>query len=306
MEDKSVLIAGAGAIGLIVAETIYKSNPDCMSVLAKGERLERYQKYGLWVNGKKIDFRFSYGEPADIIIVACKYHQLDQIIKDIAPSVGRDTIIISLLNGITSEEIIGSKLGRERLPLAMIIGTDAAYLGGKARYSARGIIHFGDPEGKNGRREQRIAEFFKSTGIAYRLESDMKRMLWYKFMINIGVNQVTAILKLPYGAIMKKGESGEIPEARELIEKAMIEAIAIANAEGIDLGKKDIESWYKTVNQLNPAGFTSMCQDVLTGRKTELEMFSPVLLELGKKHRIPLPVNEMLYLQLRTVEQFKS
>jgi 2-dehydropantoate 2-reductase len=299
----SVLIAGAGAIGLTVAQAIYKSDPDCVSILAKGERLERYRKNGLWVNGQRIDFRLAWGEKADLIIVASKFHHLNEIMEDIAPSVGKDTIILSLLNGISSEEVIGGRLGRERLPLAMVIGIDAAHRGEATTYTRKGVICFGDGEGKNGEREEKIAEFFTRTGVEFKLAPNMKRMLWYKFMINVGINQATAILRLPYGAFMRKGASGEVPEARLMVEKAMHEVIAVANAEGIDLNEEDIENWYKIINTHNPAGLTSMCQDVLAKQKTELEMFGLTIMELGKKHGISVPVNELYYLQLRTIEQ---
>jgi 2-dehydropantoate 2-reductase len=315
MKINSVLIAGAGAIGLSIAETIYKSEPSCVSILAKGQRLERYLKNGLRVNGEKLNLRFSDGEKADLIIVACKFHHLDEVIEDIRGSVGRDTIILSLLNGISSEEIIGQKLGRERLPLAMILITDAFHAGEETTYTRKGIIHFGDADGKNGEREEAVAEFFTRTGVSFVLEQNMKRELWYKYMMNVGVNQVTAALRLPYGPIQKKGGgafpsgsalpagNGEIPEARLLVEKAMREVIAAANAEGIDLNEGDIADIFATVNNLSAGGFSSMAQDVLAGRKTELEMFSPVIMELGKKHGIPVPVNETLYLELRTIER---
>ena len=112
--------------------------------------------------------------------MACKFHHLDQIIEDIGPSVGRDTIILSLLNGISSEEIIGRRLGRERLPLAMVLGTDASHEGEETRYTRKGIVHFGDGEGKNGEREESIAGFFTRTGVPFKLEQNMKRALWYK------------------------------------------------------------------------------------------------------------------------------
>jgi 2-dehydropantoate 2-reductase len=302
MKINSVLIAGAGAIGLAFAETIYKYDPDCVSILAKGERLERYRKNGLWVNGKKIDFRFSYGEKADFIIIATKFHQLEEVIEDIRPSLTGDTIILSLLNGISSEEIIGERLGVRKPPLAMVIGTDAFHEGGKASYTHKGFIHFGDAEGKNEEWEESIAGFFTRCGVAFVLEPNMKRKLWYKYMINVGANQTTAVLRLPYAALQNKGGKGEIREARILFEKAMREVIAVANAEGIDLNEGDIESVYKIMNGLNPSGYTSMCQDVLAGRKTEVEMFSLALMELAKKHNISVPVNETLYLQLKVIE----
>jgi len=302
MKINSVIIAGAGAIGLTYGEILHKADPGCVSILAKGERLERYQKNGLRVNGERVNFRFTQGEKADLIIVASKFHHLDQIIEDISPCVGKDTIILSLLNGMSSEEIIGRRLGRDRLPLAMVLGIDALHEEGGAKYTVKGVIHFGDAEGKNGEREEAIAEFFTRTGVPFKLEQNMKRALWYKYMVNVGSNQVTAVLRLPYKAIMNKGGSDEIPEARLLIEKAMGEVIAVANAEGIDLNKGDIQTFYNTIGRLNPEGYTSMCQDVLAGRKTEVEMFSLALMNLAKKYSIPVPVNETLYLQLRTIE----
>jgi 2-dehydropantoate 2-reductase len=299
----SVLLTGAGAIGLIVAEAIYKSEPSSISILAKGERLERYKKNGLRVNGKKIDFRFTEEGKADLIIIACKFYHLGEVIEDIRNFVDKDTIILSLLNGISSEEIIGRSLGRQRLPLAMFIGTDALHKEGETTYSRKGTICFGDADGKNGEREDRIAEFFTRTGVDFVLEPNMKRKLWFKYMMNVGVNQVTAVLTLPYGAIQSNGRNCEIPEARRLAEKAMREVIAVANAEGIDLNESDIVNSFNTTDLLNRESFTSMCQDVLAKRKTELEMFSPVVMELAQKHGLSVPVNETLYLQLRTIEK---
>jgi 2-dehydropantoate 2-reductase len=303
---ESVLIAGAGAIGLTVAERIFKSDPGRVSILAAGERLERYRRDGLFVNGERLNFRFGEGKPVDLIIVASKFHHLDAVIADIKPYVKSDTLILSLLNGISSEDIIGKTLGRERLPLAMILGTDAFHRETKTTYTLPGIIHFGDADGRNGEREDRIAGFFSRVKVPFELQKNMKRMYWYKFMINVGVNQVTALLRLPYGAVQNKGGPGEIPEARSLVEMAMREVIAVAAAEGIELGDDDIGRWYKTINALDGNSATSMCQDVLAGRKTEVEMFSLAMMELGNKHHIPVPVNEALYLGLRVTERRAS
>jgi 2-dehydropantoate 2-reductase len=306
---ETVLLAGAGAVGLTVAEKIWRYDNSCISILANGARLLRYRTNGLFVNGERIDFAFADGadaKPVDCIIVASKYHHLAQIIADIKPYVGKDTIILSLLNGINSEDIIGAAYGRERLPLAFIIATDAFHEGEKTTFTKGGIINFGDAEGKNGEREQKIAEFFTRAGVAFETPKNMKRQLWYKYMINVGTNQVSAVLRLPYSAVQKNGGKNEIPEACALVEKAMHEVIAVANAQGIDLGEDDIDKWHKAVNVLSPTSCTSMCQDVLARRKTEVEMFSLTMIELGKKFDIPVPINETLYLQLRTIEQTYS
>jgi 2-dehydropantoate 2-reductase len=121
-------------------------------------------------------------------------------------------------------------------------------------------------------------------------------------MINAGVNQISAVLRLPYGAFKEQSPPG-IPEARSFLESVMKEVIAVAAAEGIQLGRADIENWYKTVDALNNGGYTSMCQDVLAGRKTEVELFASVVMDYGKKHNIPTPVNETLFRELRIIEQ---
>ncbi|MDR0876485.1 MAG: ketopantoate reductase family protein [Treponema sp.] len=311
---KTVLIAGAGAVGLTVAETLYRYDPHCVAILAGGERLKHYRKSGLWINGERFNVIFAdtaaanaafatRTTPVDLIIIASKYHHLQQIIADIKPYAGSETIIISLLNGISSEDIIGKVYGREKLPLAMIIGTDAQRLENRVIFSRRGTINFGDADGRDTERDQKIAEFFTRAGLPFEYHRrDMKRTFWYKFMINVGVNQTSALLRLPYSAF-KKGLPAAVPEAMDMLESAMREVIAISEAEGINLNSGDIEQWYKTVTLLDDAGSTSMCQDVLACRKTEVEIFGRTVMEYGKKHGIPTPVNEALYKAIRAMEQ---
>ncbi|MDR2517268.1 MAG: ketopantoate reductase family protein [Spirochaetaceae bacterium] len=308
----SVLVAGAGAVGLTVAGQFFDYDRNSVAILASGGRLARYREKGLFVNGRRRDFILADGafpgeKRFDMIVFAVKFHQLDEAICDAAPFVSEHTVVVSLLNGISSEEIIAARLGREkmrdRIPLAMILGVDAQCAEGRARYTVPGVIHFGDAEGRLLERDELIAGIFTRAHIPFmRHEKDMKRALWYKFMFNAGINQVSALLRLPYGAL-KKDAPGTAAEARDLMYDAMDEVIAAANAEGIDLNGADRDAAGTGFAHLDDAGYTSMCQDVLAKRKTEVEMFSRVIMDLGKKHGIPVPVNTTLYRAIRTVEQ---
>ena len=118
-------------------------------------------------------------------------------------------------------------------------------------------------------------------------------------MMNVGINEVTAILRRPY-CILKSAT--RVPEAAELFEAAMREVIALARAEGIFLGDADIAEIYRTIDALADEGKTSMCQDVEAGRKTEVELFSGTVLELAARHGIPAPVNALLWKMLKAIE----
>lgn len=318
-EIRTVLIAGAGAIGSMVAWQIEQTMSGAVSVLASGERLARYRKDGFVINGTLCTFALtdaaSSSEP-DLVIVACKFHHLEAVIADLKNHIGPNTRMLSLLNGISSERILGEAFGAEGIPYAMIIGTDAGHEENRTTFSKTGVIFFGDA--KNGpadtpgtdpgmqasrpfsERVGSIADFFDKAGIGYHVPVDMLNRLWYKFMMNVGINQVTAVLRKPY-RLLKTGTP--VPEAKELFEDAMREVIAIGKAEGITLSEAEFAGIYAVIDSLSDDGKTSMCQDIEAGRKTEVELFAGTVLELSRKHGISAPVNETLYRLLRAAEQ---
>lgn len=303
----SVLFAGAGAIGAMVAAQ-FLENGASVSILAGGERLERYRTNGITVNGKKANFTYTdvaENTNPDLIIIACKYNHLPQIIADIKNHVAGETLILSLLNGIDSEAILGKVYGTERLPLAYIIGTDAQRTGTDVSFSNRGIIVFGDAQNTPGSLSKRvalIADYFDKYGVAYEVPENMIYKQWYKFMINIGTNQPSSITRATYLPFQTVNGKPNCPEMYSLMTDAMKELIAVAKAEGIGLDESDIKTASLAIDKLNPASRTSMCQDMLAGRKTEIDMFAPVVIALGKKHGIPTPVNDIFYRQIRAIE----
>lgn len=315
-EIRTVLIAGAGAIGSMVAWQCHRASPGSVGILAGGERLGRYRATGFTVNGERLPFPLVDARGAstpDLVIVACKNHHLGQVIRDLKNHVGPDTLIMSLLNGISSEEELAAAYGKERIPYAMIIGTDAGHRDGVTTFSKTGTIYFGDAQNAaNGGqaadagassgwspRVAAIAEFFDRVGIAYAVPADMYNRLWYKFMMNVGLNQVTAILRAPYRLLKT---ATKVSEAAELLEAAMREVRLVGAAEGVTLTDEDVSTVYRTIDTLSDGGKTSMCQDVEAGRKTEVELFAGTVIALGARHGIPVPVNETLYRIIRSIE----
>lgn len=300
-----VYISGLGAVGCVYASIIHDAGSAGLSVIADDERIRRYSREKVTINGRVYNFNYispdSDNEPADLILIAVKQNNLDESINAIKNFVNESTIILSLLNGISSEEIISRIYGTDRILRSFVVATDSVREGTDVIFRSAGRIVFGSDEGSvNNDKVMAVKEFFDRTGIAYTVPDDIVREQWWKFMMNVGINQVSAILRAPYGVFHN------IKEAQELLKMASMEVLAVAAEKGIKLTIADIEKHLEIFKTLTPEGKTSMLQDVEAGRKTEVEIFSGAVIEMGRELGIPTPVNDMLFRMIRTLEQMKG
>ncbi len=297
---EKIAIIGAGALGAAYGSILYEMDSSRVFFIAGGERYEKLKNDGLVVNGKRYAIAVARPEEAkaaDLLIVAVKHHHLDRAITEMKKAIGPETTILSVMNGIDSEERIGAVYGIDKVIYGLTLGIDAVREGNSVNYKNQGRILFGEEKNSElTERVLRIKELFDKAGIAYVIPPDMIRSLWFKYMINVGANQTSAILRANYGTLRSSSE------ARELMDSAMREVIAIGQAMKVDLSEKDIEEWYKVLEPLNPAGKTSMFQDVEAGRKTEVEMLAGKVIELGKRWGVPTPVNRRLFDELKKIE----
>jgi 2-dehydropantoate 2-reductase len=300
---RDVAIIGAGALGAIYASLLYEMDKKSVSFVASGERFERLRKSGVVVNGKTYPIKVvnsrDKSSPADLVIVAVKYHQLDEAIGEVSSRVGESTTIISVMNGIDSEERLGAVYGMDKVLYAIALGIDALREGNSVRYTTQGRILFG--ESLNGPepspKVKRIQDLFDRAGIKYEVPPDMLAVMWFKFMVNVGINQASAVLRAPYGVFQTSSGAGD------LMRSAMREVIAVAGKMKINLTESDIARFDPVLMSLSPAGKTSMLQDVEAGRKTEVEMLAGKLIELGEKYGVPTPVNRRLFQEIREIEK---
>ncbi|GAK58198.1 2-dehydropantoate 2-reductase [Candidatus Vecturithrix granuli] len=296
-----VTIFGAGAMGAVYASLFFEMNPACVSFMAKGERAERLRTQGIIVNEKHYAIPVVTPEdlspPSDLIIVALKHHRLQEALPDLKYRVGDDTIFLSVMNGLDSEAMIGAMYGSEKVLYAIAVGIDALREDSKVVYTNQGKIFFGEAENPTlTERVKRVQDFFERAGIIYETPQDMIRLLWWKFMINVGVNQSSAVLRAPFGVFQKS------EDARALMETAMREVVELAQAANVNLVEEDIRNWYNFLFTLSPNGKTSMLQDLEAGRKTEVEIFGGKVVELSKTYSIPTPVNQTLLRIIKVLE----
>ena len=296
-----VAILGAGAMGTVYASVFFKMDPTCVAFVAKGDRAQHLNDQGVIVNGTQYPVPVLTPEdpapPSDLILVAVKHHHLTEALPDLKKRVGAHTLILPVMNGLDSEDAIGARYGADKVLYAVAVGIDALREGNRVSYTKQGKLFFG--EARNpvlSERVKRVQEIFDRAGIVYETPEDMRRILWWKFMINVGVNQASAVLCAPFGVFHKS------EEARALMESAMWEVMALTKAADVNLVEEDITNWYAFLATLSPHGKTSMLQDLEAGRKTEVEIFAGKVVELGKLYGIPTPVNQTLLRIIHVLE----
>jgi len=202
------------------------------------------------------------------------------------------------MNGLESEEYIGSIYGMDKVLYAISVGIDAVRQGNVITYANPGKHFFGEARNTRlSRRVLRVRDAFERAGIAHEIPEDMIRTLWWKFMINVGMNQASAVLRAPYGVFQTSAE------ARGLMDALMQEVISLADVMHINLTNRDVEEWYSFLKALSPQGKTSMLQDIEAGRKTEVEIFGGKVVELGNVHGVNTPVNRTVLRIIRVLEQ---
>jgi len=290
MKQANVYLIGLGAIGTTYASMAHDAGLH-FSIICNPERKQRYERNGFTVNGKTYNFNYVTEpfEEVDLIFVVVKDRQLIEAIEEIKPYLSSNTTIVSLMNGITSEQIIMEKLGTKNVIHAFSMATDGVREGSDIHYTSKGKIVFGHLLPEQNIFAEKTEIILAQTGIPNERVDNILYRQWWKFMTNVGINQVSTLLRCTYRAFQSKTHAVAISRA------AMREVLAISQKINVGLTEKDIDFTFEIMEKMGPEGKTSMLQDVEAGRTTEVDMFAGEVMRLGKQHSIQTPVNEMLF-----------
>lgn len=300
MKIKKVRLIGLGALGAMFSQKIQENFKGDFRVILDSERMERYKKEGIYINGEACDFDYmtpeEESEPVDVVIIGTKYSGLDAAIESVKKIVGPNTMIFTLLNGIISERLLAEAFGKEKVIYCVAQGMDAVREGNQIDYKTMGILRVGEENQAPTPRVKALTDFFDSVGIAYETPADMHVKMWSKFMFNCGVNQASLVFDTDYGGLQSEGAS------REAMLGAMKEVLAVAKAENIPLDESEIDYWIPVLNTLRAEGTPSMKQDADAKRYSEVMLFSGTLRQIAKKHQIAIPINEDFYQHIQELE----
>ncbi|QOX62625.1 2-dehydropantoate 2-reductase [Anoxybacterium hadale] len=302
-----IAIVGAGAMGCLYgAKLSTVSENEVYLIDVWKDHIEAVRSKGLVMeeNGVLVTYDRVKGtsDPeeagfCDLAIVFVKSTLTSMAVKSNKAVFGPKTIALTLQNGLGNIDLIRAEIGEQNV-IAGTTAHGATMLGpGAMRHAGSGKTIIGELDGKQTERIRRISALFTEAGLETDISDNVLGLVWDKLMVNVGINALTGITKLHNGALL------DHPEIEALLEAAVSEAHAVAEAKGIRLSFEDPIGHTKDVCKATAANKSSMLQDILNHKTTEIDMINGAIVREGASAGIPTPVNYVLTNLIRFMQK---
>lgn len=290
-----IIVIGAGAIGSLYGAKLAREND--VTLIGRAEHVNAINAQGLRLEGLeprsvRIQAATSVDhiDPDTLILLTTKVPDTEAALAPITSLVRDDTIVISLQNGLGSEELARDVLGAGPVVLRGITQFGAIFVRpGVINYTVQGHTLLEEHE-----RSPRLATVLNAAGLDCRISPDIVAEVWRKLIFNCVVNPITTILGCRVGGIAN-------PELRPLKQLLIEECRAVAEAEGVSLQidfLREIDAVYGSSPNI-----VSMRQDLQRGRRTEIDYLNGAVAARSAKNGIPCPVNRALTDIIKAMER---
>jgi 2-dehydropantoate 2-reductase len=299
-----IAVMGTGGVGGYYGALLAKQGHE-VTFVARGSHLEAIRKNGLQVKSIHGDFIVSPARAMDnpaqigaveLILFCVKAYDTDEAVQKIKPIVTKETIVLSLQNGVDAVERIGKVVGVDHIVAGATWISSAIEAPGIVRQVSqfRRVV-LGELDGRVTPRLQSVFEAFKETGIMVETTDNILKILWTKFLFISAASSFGALTRLPMGAYRS------VAETRKMIISLMKEVEAVARKLGVNLDANVVEKSLEFIDNAEPHIKASMQLDVESGRQFELEAVVGVIGRKGRELNIPTPTADMIYAALLPV-----
>jgi len=299
-----IVIVGPGAMGCLFAAFLSKSKEEIWLLDKNKEKAAKINQQGIIVEGISGNWQAKVRATADVkeiekpdlLIICVKSFHTKEAMLGAKPLVGPSTRVLTLQNGIGNIEIISEIIGEDKV-IGGTTNEGATLMDiGHIRHAGKGETIIGMPDGKTPVEMRSIRELFNKVGFEAKMSRDIKGLLWSKLIINVGINALTAITRLPNGRLP------EFEGTRKILREAVTEAVKVAKRKRIKLIYDDPLAKVEAVCEATATNISSMLQDVLRKKRTEIDFINGVIVRLGHELGIQTPVNSLLVDLVKTIE----
>jgi 2-dehydropantoate 2-reductase len=242
-------------------------------------------------------------ERFDLVLITTKSYDTGDAARQVLPWLSEDSLVISLQNGLGNVETISEMVGDSRAVGGRLIFGIRIPEAGRVEITVYADkVMLGSPSHKvDFARLEAIASAFSQAGIPAEATLEIEQFIWGKVFYNCCLNPLSALLEVTYG------ELSEHPETRQIMTSVIEEIFAVAAAKGVALAWRSPLEYQKILlGRLVPDTYAhqaSMLQDVMRGKKTEIDALNGAIARMGEETRIPTPVNLMLTQLIKVKER---
>lgn len=303
-----IAIVGPGAMGTLLTaylgRSLAKSGEEVFLVDYNPERAKKIKEDGLRLEGSGSDLKVkvnAIAEPkaagvCDLIIICVKSYNTEEAIKAVKECVAEHTQVLTLQNGIGNIQILNDIVGEDKV-IGGVTSHGSTSLGwGHARHAGKGETIIGKSNGRVLGPVREVAAILTKAGFETKVSRDINSLIWSKLIINAGINPLTAITRLNNGRLL------ECDSTRDIMRAAVQEAVRVAKRKRIKLVYDDPIQKVESVAKSTGANISSMLQDVLRKKRTEIDFINGAIIRQAKALSIPAPVNEALTNLVKTIE----
>lgn len=299
-----ISIVGPGAIGSLLAAYLAKGNDEVWLLDKDSQRAKHIADIGIKIEGvsgnwqAKVKASSDASEigASDFVLICVKSYDTQKVLKSIESLVGKDSLIVTLQNGIGNIEVISEAFGSQ------LVAAGTTNMGanlrdtGLVRHAGMGETVLGRLDGKITIGLRQLREIFNKAGLVTRISRDIEGLLWSKLIINVGINALTAITALNNGRLV------EYEGTHKIMKDAVTEAVKVAKRKRIKLIFDDPLGKVESVCEATARNVSSMLQDILKEKKTEIDFINGVIIRQAQSLGIATPVNQVLYELVKTIE----
>ena len=294
----NIVIYGTGGVGGYFGARLAQAGNN-VTFIARGKHLEAIQKNGLQLKSHKGDYlvkpanatsTISEVENIDLILVCTKTWQLAEVAKKIKTVLNKNTIVISLLNGVENQDVLCEVIPKTHVlgGLCLVVSKVEDY-GVINHMSYEPTIVFGELNNEKTSRAKQLETIFSEAKITNRLATNIQTEIWTKFLY---ITTVSAIGTLTRSTI---GEMIASPEIKKIMLQTAEEIVAIAKAKEVRLAEDCIEKTFNIIEKQPYNTTASLQRDIMEGKPSELEAQNGAVVKFGKLLGIDTPVNSFIY-----------
>lgn len=300
---KQILFVGAGSVGGFFGARLAKANPD-VSFLLRSNTLEAVKQNGLTI--RSADGTFTVRPQAasdarqlprpDLIVLGVKAYDLDEVMDQIEPVLTDKTVILTLQNGIDTEDRLIARINRDCVVGGVAYIYSKIFKPGIIDHYKKGAVAIGELMGYESDRLLKIRDTFASAGIPCQLVKDIRRSKWEKMCWNCVFNPITVLIDDHVARAL------DHPEMTGVIRQIVGEVAAVSAAMKVPLPLDMPERVVKATQEIRDI-HTSMYDDWKAGRQTEIDYLNGFIVKKGRELGIPTPVNEALTAMIKTITE---